>query len=146
LPFRINQKTNRISAPARAGGPVLVHHQGMSLNELEHFYAWRFGRLPELSTPQGIEIFIWLLKNARKSLTVTSLYRASRFSEPTVRKCLRAFVVAGYVEVEFDSGDTRRHLIKATDRLYELAEEYGAWLGRVALEADNPEAVGDQAN
>ena len=108
----------------------------MSLDQLEHFHQWRLQRLPELATPQGIEILIWMLKNGRVSSTVTSLYRASRFSEPTVRKCLMAFVTAGYVAMELDSGDTRRHLIRATARLHELADEYCAWMVRMASEND----------
>jgi hypothetical protein len=38
--------------------------------------------------------------------------------------------------MELDSGDTRRHLIRATARLHELADEYSAWMVRMASEND----------
>jgi DNA-binding MarR family transcriptional regulator len=104
----------------------------MLLQTLEEFHAWRTARLRVLETAPGIETFVWLLKNEGKPVAVSRLYRDSRYSEPTVRKCLHAFLAEGYVVLEFDSCDTRRHVLRGTPKLNSLASEYVAWVERLA--------------
>ena len=83
---------------------------------LEHLHRWQRENLPGCETPQGNEILIWLLKCKTTPRPLKDLYRSSRFSEPTVRNGLRAFVTAGLVEIEVNGDDMRNRFARVTPK------------------------------
>lgn len=104
----------------------------MFLNALEQLHRWRREHLPGADTPQGAELLIWLLKCDRDRLPLKELYRSSRFSEPTVRTRLNAFIADGLAIVELDGNDARRHLVRSTAKLDKIIAEYIEQIDQVA--------------
>jgi hypothetical protein len=73
-------------------------------------------------------LIIWLMKNRDRSSSVGDLYREVQISESTMRPVVRAFVAAGLAEIEVDPADNRRQLIRGTDKLDDLAQDYADML------------------
>jgi hypothetical protein len=104
----------------------------MFLDALEQLYRWRRECLPGAETPQGAELLVWLLKAHRTRVPLKDLYRSSRFSEPTVRTRLNAFIAEGLAVIELDGNDARRHLVRTTAKLDKIAAEYIQRIDEVA--------------
>jgi DNA-binding MarR family transcriptional regulator len=99
---------------------------------LDDLHRWQRQFLPEAESPQGTEILIWLLKGKGKSRPLKDLYRSSRFSEPTLRACLRSFIDCGLVEFEVNGRDMRNRLARVTPKFEETVEAYRKQFGTVA--------------
>ena len=78
--------------------------------------------LPGGGTPEGMEVLIWVLKQAAQPRPLKDIYRSSRFSEPTIRRCLRRLVDQGLVTVEASDEDERVRYARPTPRLMSTAE------------------------
>src|SRR5262245_12360888 len=61
----------------------------MFWSALEELHRWERANLPGAASPVGNEVLLWLLKCRTKPRPLKDLYRSSRFSEPTIRNCLR---------------------------------------------------------
>lgn len=83
---------------------------------LEQLERWQRAHLPRSDTGVGQEVLIWLLRTRTAPRPLKDLYRSSRFSEPTVRAALKAFVEAGLAEIEVNDGDHRNRLPHVTPR------------------------------
>jgi len=94
------------------------------VDALEQLHTWRREHLPGADTPQGAELLVWILKAGRTRAPLKELYRSSRFSEPTVRARLNAFIEHGLVVIELDANDSRKHLIRNTAKLDMIVAEY----------------------
>lgn len=99
---------------------------------LEHLHRWQRENLPGSETPQGNEILIWLLKCKTVPRPLKDLYRSSRFSEPTVRNGLRAFVAAGLVEIEVNGDDMRNRFARVTPKFEATLVAYRQRFGEFA--------------
>ena len=86
--------------------------------------AWRRENLPEIDTPHGYLLLLWLLKQKQERRPLGDFYESSHISEPTMRKAIKAFTARGLVVVEFDNNDARCRFIRGTLKLTALAEEY----------------------
>src|SRR5262245_12222121 len=64
---------------------------------IEHLNRWERAHLPCADTPQGSEVLIWLLRSQSRPRPLKDLYRSSRYSEPTLRACLKTFVDLGFI-------------------------------------------------
>jgi DNA-binding MarR family transcriptional regulator len=93
---------------------------------------WRRENMPEIETPQGYLLLVWLLKHMRERRPLGRLYKSSQFSEPTMRKAIKAFTARGLAIVEFDENDSRCRFIRGTPKLTALAEEYSRLLVELA--------------
>jgi DNA-binding MarR family transcriptional regulator len=100
---------------------------------LDHLHRWERDNLPESASPVGLEILIWLLKCKNTPRPLKDLYRSSRFSEPTIRACLRTFVDYGFVEIEVNGKDMRNRFARATPKFEETIDAYRKRLGEVAV-------------
>ena len=96
----------------------------MFVDALVQLHTWRREHLPGADTPQGAELLVWILKAGRTQAPLKELYRSSRFSEPTVRARLNAFIEHGLVVIELDANDSRKHLIRNTAKLDMIVAEY----------------------
>ena len=108
---------------------------------LEHLHRWQRENLPECSSPQGKEVLFWLLKCQGSPRPLKDLYRSSRFSEPTLRACLRAFVDRGLVEIEVNGDDMRNRFARVTPKFEQTTAAYRQRFGEIALLLDMPDAV-----
>jgi hypothetical protein len=63
---------------------------------IKALHDWERENFPGFESPQGREVFVWLLKSQQKARPLKDLYQSSRFSEPTLRACLKAFAERGY--------------------------------------------------
>ncbi|WP_299131770.1 hypothetical protein [uncultured Amaricoccus sp.] len=93
--------------------------------------AWRRKQLPELGTPQGVELMRRLLKHAGRPQPIGTIYSASKLSTPTMRKTVKAFVQRGFARIEPDPDDARRSLLQATPKLSSFAVEYARRLSNL---------------
>jgi hypothetical protein len=93
-------------------------------NALELLHKWERENLPGADTPQGSEVLVWLLKSMPKPRPLKDLYRSSRFSEPTVRACLKIYVAHGFVNIASNGQDMRTRLARATPKLEKTIVEY----------------------
>ena len=82
--------------------------------------------LPGFETPQGAEVLLWVLKQDRRPRLLKDLYRSSRFSEPTLRKCLMRLVDGGFVSIDAGKDDERQRCVRPTPKLILAAEHYRA--------------------
>ena len=108
---------------------------------LEHLHCWQRENLPGCETPQGNEILIWLLRCKTTPRPLKDLYRSSRFSEPTVRNGLRAFVAAGLVEIEVSGEDMRNRFARVTPKFEATLVAYRQRFGELARMMDGVEAT-----
>ena len=92
---------------------------------------WRRDNLPEIDTPQGYLLLLWLLKHKQARRSVGDFYESSHMAEPTMRKAIKAFTGRGLAIVEFDKRDARCRYIRGTSKLAALAEEYSRLLAEV---------------
>ena len=104
----------------------------MFLDALEKLHQWKLKNLPASDTPQGTEILLWILKHATPDGKLKDLYRSSRYSEPTVRARLHEFVSQGLISIELDASDSRKHIIRPTEKLQILFDEYALRLDEAA--------------
>ena len=100
---------------------------------LDQLHRWQRDNLPESGSPQGSDVLIWLLKCQDAPRPLKDLYRSSRFSEPTLRSCLRAFVDRGLVEIEVNGDDMRNRFARVTPKFLDTREAYRQRFGEVAL-------------
>lgn len=91
---------------------------------LDDLHRWQRENLPDAETPQGTEILIWLLKSKAKPRPLKDLYRSSRFSEPTLRACLRSFIDGGLIEFEVNGKNMRNRLARVTPKFESTIEAY----------------------
>lgn len=101
---------------------------------LQQLEAWQRTHLPKSDTGVGQEVLIWLLRTRNAPRPLKHLYRASRYSEPTVRATLRAFVDEKLVELEINDDDHRNRLPQVTPRFDSLVVELQRRLGEVAAQ------------
>jgi len=106
---------------------------GAALAKLLH---WQNEALPTVSPAPEREFVIWLLENGEEPCPMGDVYRAARSSEPKVREVVRGFAQRGLVEILADPEDSRRSLIRATDKFRELARQYMALMRQVVLDLD----------
>lgn len=98
--------------------------RGMFWSALEALHHWERANLPGAATPVGNEVLLWLLKSKSKPRPLKDLYRSSRFSEPTIRNCLRELSALGYVALESSCGDMRTRHARTTPKLELKIVEY----------------------
>lgn len=91
---------------------------------IEALHRWERENLPGAETPQGNEIFIWLLQCSGNRRPLKDLYRSSRYSEPTVRAYLKDFIDAGFVEIDLSGPDLRMKFARPTPKFQRAVEEY----------------------
>jgi DNA-binding MarR family transcriptional regulator len=108
---------------------------------LDHLHRWQRENLPGCESPQGNEILIWLLKCKAGPRPLKDLYRSSRFSEPTMRTCLRAFIDRGLVEIEVNGSDMRNRFARVTPKFETTIAAYRQRFGEVALLIEAFESV-----
>jgi hypothetical protein len=107
----------------------------MFWHALEALHHWERANLPGAATPVGNEVLLWLLKCKTRPRPLKDLYRSSRFSEPTIRSCLRELSALGYVAVESNCGDMRTRHARTTPKLEQKIAEYRQRFQELALEA-----------
>ena len=107
---------------------------------VERLHQWERENLPGADSPQASEVLIWLLKSQPESRSLKDLYRASRYSEPTVRACLREFVTKGFVVIAPSDNDTRTRIARPTAKLEAVIKEYQQRFQEVAALASSEDA------
>jgi len=100
--------------------PILEEFAG----SLSRAADWRRENMPEIETPQGYLLLVWLLKHKQERRPLGDFYESSHLSEPTMRKAIKAFTVRDLAVMEFDENDSRCRFIRGTPKLTTLAEEY----------------------
>jgi len=96
----------------------------MFWNALEQLHRWERENLPGADTAVGNEVLVWLLKSKSKPRALKDLYRSSRFSEPTIRNCLKDFAALGFAVIESNGEDMRTRFARATPKLELTVIEY----------------------
>mgnify|MGYP000426214624 CR=1 FL=1 len=91
---------------------------------LEQLHRWERENLPGADTAVGNEVLVWLLKSKSKPRPLKDLYRSSRFSEPTIRNCLKEFAALGFAAIESNGEDMRTRFARATPKLELTVTEY----------------------
>lgn len=109
---------------------------------VERLHRWERENLPGADTPQGSEVLIWLLKCQKKPRPLKHLYRSSRYSEPTLRACIRSFVDRGFVVLESRGNDMRTRYARATSKLEARINDYQDRFKEVAALAVAEDVVG----
>mgnify|MGYP000914057430 CR=1 FL=1 len=74
---------------------------------LEQLRCWERDNLPGADTAVGNEVLVWLLKSKNQPRPLKDLYQSSRFSEPTIRNCLKQFSSLGFAIIESNGKDQR---------------------------------------
>jgi DNA-binding MarR family transcriptional regulator len=108
---------------------------------IEYLHRWEREHLPGADTPQGSEVLIWLLKSQNQAKPLKDLYRSSRYSEPTIRACLRGFVEQGFVVIESHGHDMRTRFARVTPKLEASVRAYRQRFQEVAALADRHEML-----
>jgi DNA-binding MarR family transcriptional regulator len=108
---------------------------------LDDLHRWERENLPGAESPQGNEILVWLLKCKAKPRPLKDLYRSSRFSEPTIRAYLRAFVERGLVDIETNNGDLRTRFARVTSKFECVLEAYRERFHEVAAFVESLESM-----
>ena len=108
----------------------------MFWESVERLHRWERENLPGADTPQGSEVLIWLLKCQEKPRPLKNLYRSSRYSEPTIRACVKSFVDSGFVVLEASGSDLRTRYARATDKLRARISDYQDQFKEVAVLAE----------
>ena len=104
--------------------PILQELAGL----LSRAADWRRENVPEIYTPQGYLLLLWLLKRKQESCPLADFYESGHFSEPTMRKAITTFTARGLAVVEFEKMDARCRVVRSTPKLTALAEEYSRLL------------------
>lgn len=104
---------------------------------LEQLHRWERENLPGADTAAGNEVLVWLLKSKSKPRPLKDLYRSSRFSEPTIRNCLKEFAALGFAAIESNGEDMRTRFARATPKLENTVAEYRKRFQEVAELARN---------
>lgn len=91
---------------------------------VERLHRWERENLPGADTPHGSEVLIWLLKCQEEPRPLKHLYRSSRYSEPTLRACIRSYVDRGFVVLESRGNDMRTRYARATSKLEARITDY----------------------
>lgn len=91
---------------------------------LEQLHLWERENLPGADTAVGNEVLVWLLKSKSKPRPLKDLYRSSRFSEPTIRNCLKEFAALGFASIVSNGHDMRSRSARATPKLEMTVAEY----------------------
>lgn len=99
---------------------------------LEQLHLWERENLPGADTAVGNEVLVWLLKSKNKPRPLKDLYRSSRFSEPTIRNCLKEFAALGFASIESNGQDMRTRFARATPKLETTVAEYRKCFQEVA--------------
>ena len=102
---------------------------------LECLYRWEQRNLPGSSPRHRMALFLRLLRNNGRGVSVGQLYKAIGISGPTMRKIIDAFVDAGLATIELDGTDSRLRLIRGTATLEKKLEEYREFLVRAGRHA-----------
>jgi len=104
--------------------------------------------VPGFDTQLGAEVVVWLLRSRSRQRPLKDLYRASRYSEPTVRIYLMRLVDQGFVEIQRCADDQRQCIAEPTPKLIAAIESYRAIFMRVAdvasEQAPSADAMPDQ--
>jgi len=100
---------------------------------IEHLNVWERENLPSADTPQSREILVWLLRSKSRPRPLKDLYRSSRYSEPTVRACLKDFVDLGFIVIEASGQDLRTRVARATPKFEAIVEAYQQRLLEAAI-------------
>ena len=103
---------------------------------IERLHRWEREHIPGADTPQGSEVLVWLLRSQEKPRPLKNLYRSSRYSEPTVRACIKSFVDNGFIVLESSGSDLRTRYARATDKLRGRIREYQDRFKEVAALAE----------
>lgn len=93
-------------------------------NQLESLNEWKKRTLPLLTMPQGEEVVTWLMRMGHRPRPLKELYANSRFSEPTVRIVVQSLVDRKLVVFQCDEGDQRMRLVRPTQKLVQILDEY----------------------
>lgn len=99
---------------------------------LEGLHRWEQHSLPGSSPRHRMALFLFLLKNDGRAISVGQLYKAIGMSGPTMRKVVDAFVDAGLATIALDDKDSRLRLIRGTAMLERKLEEYRELFMQVA--------------
>ncbi|MGD9885819.1 MAG: hypothetical protein AB7I59_31395 [Geminicoccaceae bacterium] len=91
---------------------------------LEQLRCWERDNLPGADTAVGNEVLVWLLKSKHQPRPLKDLYRSSRFSEPTIRACLKQFSSLGFAIIESNGKDQRARYARATGKLETTVDDY----------------------
>ena len=98
--------------------------------------------LQGFDTPLGTEVLIWLLKSPGKRRPLKDLYRASRFSEPTVRTFLGHQADLGFVAIFDNENDGRQRFALPTSKLMVKVEAYRSLIVKAAaLSSEQPHSL-----
>lgn len=100
---------------------------------IEHLNQWEREHLPGADTPQGSEVLVWLLRSQTRPRPLKDLYRSSRYSEPTVRACLKTFVELGFITIEANGEDMRSRFARVTPKFEATIEAYQQRFQEAAL-------------
>jgi hypothetical protein len=109
--------------PVKTGKYCAILGEFMFWEGIEYLHRWEREHLPGEDAPQGREVLVWLLKSQNEPRPLKDLYRSSRFSEPTVRACLKIFIERGFV-VESSGLDRRTRVARATPKLDARVKAY----------------------
>ncbi|MFO1081060.1 MAG: hypothetical protein U1E23_10615 [Reyranellaceae bacterium] len=99
---------------------------------LKALYEWERNNLPCRNTPEARELLLWLLKPQGGARLLKDLYRSSRFSEPTMRQCLKHFERDGFIVIEENDSDMRARCAKPTAKLWDVMAEYQRKFSEIA--------------
>ena len=91
---------------------------------LEQLRCWERDNLPGADTAVGNEVLVWLLKSKNQPRPLKDLYQSSRFSEPTIRNCLKQFSSLGFAIIEANGKDQRARYARATGKLETTVDDY----------------------
>src|SRR5262245_19217356 len=100
--------------------------------------------VPGFDTQLGAEVVVWLLRSRSRQRPPKDLYRASRYSEPTVRIYLMRLVDQGFVEIQRCADDQRQCIAEPTPKLIAAIESYRAIFMRVAAAASEQPQLSDK--
>ena len=99
---------------------------------LECLHQWEQQSLPGNSLRHRMALFLRLLKNDGRGISVGQLYKEIGISGPTMRKVIDAFVDEGLATIEVDGKDSRLRLVRATPTLERKLKEYREFLMQAA--------------
>lgn len=116
---------------------------------LKEIQVWERENLPCLRHPEGKEVLLWVLKCRTERLPLKDLYGTSRYSEPTIRRCLKEFISLGLLVLEPSDKDKRESFARPTQRMDELITDYILKMKKCStsgeLYADQSEQMGKKS-